>query len=658
MRIEWLPVAAALLWLLALLLACLGRGRVAARTALAAGALLAIVATLCTLASGAPLPVLLAPWGVAGRLRFALEPDAAWLLLFGALAAFFATALGTPSPRWRSWSAGAAFCLLGALGCFGLQDATSFLVSWEVMSLGGAVLLIGERLGATRDGRSLLFMLGLLEVGAVALLAAMLMLSHAAGTLDFSGFADIGAGFADWRRVTVGVLLLIGFGAKLGLLPFYEWYPDAYGQGSGASGALLSGVVLNAAFFALARAFVTWLPGDVLLSVITVAVGVFSAILTVLYAFQQDDWRRLLSFSSAENAAIAVTMLGASQLFRGEGLLPLAALAFAVALLHLAGHALAKGALMLAADGAWLANGNYDLAPRGLLRRSPWLLGVGVVFAAMSLAAMPPQAGFVSEWFTFQTLFQGFHLAGMPGRLTLSLAGAGMALTAAIAFATFVKVCGLGILGDKRRKQAVDGVGHGHALATGALGIGVLALAVGMPWWLPAVDRAVHVRFAGLPTVPLHDGLILIPLTDTFAFISPTLLMIVCPLLALLPLALLAIARTHHPLRRAPAWYGGLPRPPHGQTTALSFSNAMRTFYGFVYRPADEVKREGHAYFMQRMTHNASISPLFEAAMFRAPTRFVRRLARTLGPLQSGHMNVYLGMVGVLLILILALGLA
>jgi hydrogenase-4 component B len=658
MPIELLPLTAVLLWLLALLLACVGRGRMASRIALALGALLLVIATTWQLASGGSMPALVAPWGVAGHLRFMLTPDASWLLLFGAIAAFFATTLGTPSPRWRSWSAGAAFCLLGALGCFGLQDALSFLVSWEVMSLGGAVLLIGERLGDTRKGHGLLFMLALLEVGAVALLAAMLMVSHSAGTLDFAGFAGIGSGFATWRRVTVGVLLLIGFGAKLGLLPFYEWYPDAYGQGSGASGALLSGIVLNAAFFALARAFVVWLPGDVVLAVITVAAGVFSAILAVLYAFQEGDWRRLLAFSSAENAAIAVTMLGASQMFRGEHLMPLAALAFAVALLHLAGHALAKGALMLAADGARRASGTYALVQRGLLRGSPWLFGVGVLFAAMSLAAMPPQAGFVSEWFTFQTLFQGFHLAGMAGRLTLSLAGAGMALTAAIAFATFVKVCGLGALGDDHQESAGPGSGHAHALASGLLGLGVLALAVGMPWWLTGVDEAIHMRFAGLPTTPLHDGLILVPLTKTFAFISPTLLIIVCPLLALLPLALLGIARMRHRARHAPVWYGGLSRPAHGQTTALSFSNAMRTYYSFVYRPQDKVEHEGHTYFVQRMTHNASVSPLFEAAIFRAPTRLVQRLARALGPLQSGHMNVYLGMVGVLLILILALGLA
>jgi len=656
---EWLAPLAAALWLLSLALACIGIGRVLARVFLALGALLIVVVALWQLPSGLGMATLTASWGPAGSMRFVLAPDALWLLLFGALAAFFATALGTTSQRWRSWCSGAALSMLGALGCFGLQDAVSFLVAWEVMSLGGAVLLIGEKLGDTREGQGLFFMLSALEVGAVALLTALLMLSHSAGSLDFDSFVGAGVAFATWRRVVIGLLLLVGFGAKLGLLPFYEWYPGAYGQGSGASGALLSGIVLNAAFFALARAFTTWLPGDVALAIITVAAGVFSAILAVLYAFQENDWRRLLAFSSAENAAIAVTMLGASQLFRGEGLEALAGLSFAVALLHLGGHALAKGGLLLAADGAYRASGEYELIQRGLLRRSPWLYGIGVVFASMSLAAMPPQAGFVSEWFTFQTLFQGFHLTGMPGRLTLSLAGAGMALTAAIAFATFVKLAGLGVLGEASKRSPHPGVGIGYAWAIGLLGLAVLALAIGMPWWLLAVDNAVHARFAGGQAVPLHDGLILVPLTNAFAFISPTKLIIACPLLALLPLALLGMSRRRHRLRRASAWFGGLPKPAHGNVTPLAFSNAMRTFYAFIYRPTDDVEQEqNHSdYFVQGLRHSASVSPLFEAAVFRTPTRIVQSMAKALGPLQSGHMNIYLGMVGVLLVLILALGL-
>ena len=98
-----------------------------------------------------------------------------------------------------------------------------------------------------------------------------------------------------------------------------------------------------------------------MLSVIVIVIGTLSAILTVLYAFQQDDWRCLLSFSSAENASIAVAALGAAMLFRSHRLHELAGLAWTVALLHLAGHALAKGTLFLTADGLRRDTGSYHI---------------------------------------------------------------------------------------------------------------------------------------------------------------------------------------------------------------------------------------------------------------------------------------------------------
>ena len=301
-------------------------------------------------------------------------------------------------------------------------------------------------------------MLALLEVGAVALILAVAIL----------GLGDVLAQLRELRRrraaltpamqLGIGLLMLVGFGAKLGLLPFYEWFPGAYGSGSGASGAILSGVVLNAAFFGLSRGLIEWLPhapegAFPLLAIIVVIVGTVSAILTILYAFQEDDWRRLLSFSSAENASIAVAALGAAMLFRSYGLMELAGLAWTVSLLHLAGHALAKGSLFLTADGLRRATGSYAITASGA--GNHWLFGIGALLGAMSLSAMPPTAGFVSEWFVFQTVFQGFHLPNLAGRLVLALAGAGLALTAAVAFATFVKVFGIGVLGrDVSRPRA------------------------------------------------------------------------------------------------------------------------------------------------------------------------------------------------------------
>ena len=367
------------------------------------------------------------------------------------------------------------------------------------------------------------------------------------------------ANFSAPATAAIAVLLIVGFGAKLGLLPFYEWFPAAYGAGSGASGALMSGVVLNAAFYGLSRGLLEWAPGQnaavaASIGVFLIAVAVLSAVLTALYAFQQEDWRTLLSFSSAENASIAVAMLGAALIFRGHAMPELASLAWTVALLHLAGHALAKGSLFLAADGVYRATGGYGISHTDLLRRSSWLFGLGALFAAMSLAAMPPQAGFVSEWYMFETVFQGFRLDTLASRLVMALAGAGLALTVAIAFATYVKVFGIGLLGRTARRFAPVGTACG--LAVGLLGAGVLALAVGMPVWLDALQGAVSAQFGTMAARNMHDGLLLVPLTAKFAFISPTLLVVVMPLLAIVPVVLV-VANRRYAVRRVPVWYGG-----------------------------------------------------------------------------------------------------
>ncbi|HTY50858.1 MAG TPA: proton-conducting transporter membrane subunit [Steroidobacteraceae bacterium] len=593
--------------------------------------------------------------------RLHYTPEGLWLMGFGLVPAALAVWLCTPAREGRcGWLFGAAVSIIGALGVYGVQDGYSFLISWELMSLGGAVMILSERLSGNAGQRTL-FMLALLEVGAVALLLAVLLLAqHAGGSMAFEAFPLHAGTLSPGARVWIGILFLVGFGAKLGLLPFYEWFPGAYATGSGASGAIMSGVVLNAAYFALSRALVDWLPtsgdGHFYLGLVVTAIGVLSSILAVLYAFQQDDWRRLLAFSSAENAAIAVTTLGACLLFRSDRLLPLAGLAWTVSLLHLGGHALAKGGLFLCADGVYLASGEYVIRQGGWLRRAGIAFGIGALFAGMSLAAMPPQIGFVTEWFTFQTLFQGFHLATLTGRLTLALAGAGTALTAAIALATFIKLLGIGLLGAPAQRTS-SGIGRGHGLAVLLLGLLVLAAAVGLPAWLAGLDPADFARFGSHSADAMTTRWLLVPLTDTFSFISPSKLVIVMPLLAILPLLLLLNLR-RHALRYTRVWYGGMRENPQlAATTTLTFANAMRTFYSFIYRPTLDTARQTDqvAYFIRRVELDHDVADVFRPLIFAPAHRAILRLARWMRALQSGDLNVYLALIGALLILILAL---
>jgi len=648
-----LVAIAALLWIVAALLALARRALPVARVLLAAGCLLGILAAVVGLPDG--VAAVLLPTRLAGEaVTFQLAPAALWLMGFGLAPACLAALLASPAPRGQAgWVFGVAISLIGALGVFGLQHGAALLIAWELMSLGGAVMLLNEHLNPD-SGRPVLFMLGLLEFGAVALLFAVLLLSAPDGSL--AGGPAMAAA-PPWLSVSVGLLLLAGFGAKLGLLPFFEWFPNAYSTGSGATGAIMSGVVLNAAFFGLGRGLLEWLAPSVpsVLGIIVIAVGVVSAILTALYAFQQEDWRALLSFSSAENASIAVAMLGAAMLFRADGHADLAGLAWTVGLLHLAGHALAKGGLFLTADCVYRATGNYLIAHTDLLRRGPPMFGIGALFAAMSLSAMPPQAGFVSEWYVFQTVFQGFHLQSLTGRLVMAIAGAGLALTAAGALATFVKIFGIGLLG--RTARHLKPVSAGASAAVGLLGLAVLATAAGMPRWLDGLAAANP--FGTDAVRSMHDGLLLVPLTATFAFISPTLLVVAMPLLALVPLLLVAGSR-RYAVRRAPVWYGGLDHDPERvSTTALTFSNALRTLYSFVYRPRAQTEHEtnGARYFVQRLVFTHDVAPFFGPYVFRPLTWFVVKLSDGLRGFQSGHLNLYLAFIGVLLAIILAIAL-
>lgn len=655
-------IAACCLVGLGLLLA-LARAEAAARLMIGAGAGLGAVGAGWGLWQGGGA----GPWDLPGLfaglpVRLYYAPEALWLMAGGLPPAALAVWIGTPRRSGRGgWLFGSAASLIGAFGVFGSQDGYVLLICWELMSLGAAAMLLAERQGREAGG-NVLFMLALLEAGAVALLIAILLLSRAGGgDMGAAGLRAGGIALSDGMNGLVGALAVIGFGAKLGLLPFYEWLPRAYGGGSGASGALMSGIVLNAAFFALARLLAQWQPegtaGSFWLGAGIVAVGVASAVLAALHAFQQDDWRRLLAYSSAENASIAVTALGACLLFRADGHGDLAAMAWTVALLHMAGHALAKGGLFLCADGVARASGRYAIQQNAWLRRSGALFGAGALLCTMSLAAVPPQVGFVSEWFVFQTLFQGFHMDALGGRLVMALAGAGMALTAAVSLATFVKLFGLGLLGAPGTEAARRGAPAHYGICVGLLGIAILACAAALPVLLPLLDGAGYAYFGAHAAQSMAAGWLLVPLTSAFAFISPSKLVIAMPLLSLIPLLLLLNARRHK-VRRGRVWYGGMREDPAlSGTTALSFSNAMRTFYRFIYHPVQDAshdERDG-PYFLRRLDFRHGVGDIFDPWIFQPLRKALWAAAGYLRALQSGDLNFYLSLIGALLFVILCL---
>ncbi len=182
-----LIVLSLLLWVLAAIVALLRRWVPLGRSLLTAGCVSGIVAAVTAL-PGSTNTVSLAVNLIGEPVAFRMDPEALWLMGFGLVPAAFAVALFTPSKQGQSgWILGAASSFIGAVGVFGLQNGAGLLIAWELMSLGGALMILPERLGANRD-RHILFMLALLEVGSVALVLAVAILGLQVSSLDFSRF--------------------------------------------------------------------------------------------------------------------------------------------------------------------------------------------------------------------------------------------------------------------------------------------------------------------------------------------------------------------------------------------------------------------------------------------------------------------------------------
>ena len=228
---------------------------------------------------------------------------------------------------------------------------------------------------------------------ALALLGTLFIAyaAHMAGLKGDLGFNNLMSHAASlprpWLRAGF-VLVLVGYGTKMGLAPLHSWKPDAYGETPGVIGALLAGGITSCAFLALLRIFaVLSAAGEgAFARELLVALGVLSMAWAMVFMVRQLDIRRLLAYSSVEHMGILVFGIG------------IGGLAARFALFHLAANALVKGVLFMSAGNIHRSYGSHQLPHvTGAIRRTPvsgWLFVLGF----LAITGTPPFAPFISEF--------------------------------------------------------------------------------------------------------------------------------------------------------------------------------------------------------------------------------------------------------------------
>jgi formate hydrogenlyase subunit 3/multisubunit Na+/H+ antiporter MnhD subunit len=607
-------------------------------------------------ALGAGLAALVLGGSATAQLPLGL-PWLHWQLRLDALSGFFLCVIGVVSLAVGLYAPGYVRGFehgrdpLPVLGGFGglflaamlavvlAADAFLFMVAWELMSLSSYFLVAYHHDQAANRRAAFLYLL-MAHVGGLAIL------------LGFGVLASFGAGFAfsamraaelpfGWASAAF-VLAFAGFGMKAGLVPLHAWLPEAHPVAPSHISALMSGVMLKVAVYGFIRVVFDligqfhWQWGLAVL-----LTGSLSALLGVLYALMQHDLKRLLAYHSVENIGIIFIGLGLALLFLAGGHTVVGSVAFVAALYHTINHALFKGLLFLGAGAILHSAHEGDLEQMGgLLRRMPWT-GLFFLVGCLSISALPPFNGFVSEWLTFQATLQAWLLDSGVLRSLVPVAAAMLALTGALAAACFVKVYGVAFLGQARSRHVRRARPVPVSMRVGQGLLAALCLLLGvLPTTIIDLLNAVpqQVLGQGLVQATARGWLWLTPVSpQTASYGAP---LVALALVVALGVGLWLVGRGSRRVRRCDAWDCGFAPPtPRMQYTASAFAQPIRRVFGllFVIEEGMEPRPDGGRRYRLRVGDRAW------GLFYRPLARVVDNAARQVTQLQSGNVRTYLG---------------
>jgi hydrogenase-4 component B len=613
-----------------------------------AGAVLGIAATVYCLLSPGPETFSL-PWPTIGGL-FALRIDglaAVFLLpafIIGGAGLLYGSGYWphAEEPGGSAWIRFFYPLLCAAIALVLVADnGLVFLIGWETMALTGYFLVIADRDREENFRAGYLYLIAT-HTGTLALFALFALLGAKACLFNLPAAATLtGDGTA------LFLLALFGFGFKAGLMPLHIWLPSAHAAAPSHASALMSGVMIKTGIYGLIRIvslFETlppWWGWTVL------GLGLLSGILGVLFAIAQHDIKRLLAYHSVENIGIILIGLGIAMLGKSHGLIAVAALGMAGALLHVVNHGLFKGLLFLAAGAVIRATGTRSMANYGGLLKEMPLTGLFFLGGAVAICGLPPLNGFVSEWFVYLGLLRGgINPAGEMNFVLLAIPG--LAMIGGLALLCFAKVFGLAFLGDSRDYPAPIREAHPAMLT------GMAPLLIGC-LWIGILPRTV---------LPLFGDALLTwtgpPATKSalFAALGPTGAITTAALflLALLFVFYLLPRKKKAAAGVTPTWgcgYGG--KIPRARYTTASFAEMIVSMFSGVLRTAIKETKPGTVFPDTAKFASHTPDPVLDlllAPVYRRTAGLAIRIRRTI---HQGVLGIYLLYSALILCLFLAL---
>jgi hydrogenase-4 component B len=506
-----------------------------------------------------------------------------------------------------------SFFVLTMIAVITSSNTFAFLFFWELMSLSSFLLVMFERESAETP-KAGLFYFAMTQLGTVFIFAAFLMLYHLTGSTSIT----TAYGISGWAKGLAFAFLFIGFGTKAGIIPMHKWLPYAHSASPSNVSALMSGVMLKVAIYGLARVLLDVLAPELWWGVLLLIFGTVTAVLGIVYAFKETDFKKMLAYSSIENIGIIVMGLGLYVIFLIYGFDVLASLSLLGALFHTLNHAIFKSLLFMTAGSVRNATGTGNIGLMGgLARRMPATAAVFLV-GACSIAALPPLNGFASEILLFQAYLGSFSLNHSLMEVLLAAGLATFALTGALAAATFARAYGMVFLARPRSKEAAQAKEAPLGMLVGPGLLAALCVFLGVFSY-----QLVSIVQPGLPVPNMLPVGVMLAIFAVFAVII--------------------VKAARAPVRKTETWGCGIP-DQSGRTeyTASGFSEPIVTVFRSIYRTRKVIHHEFSDRFksvFKSASGEIITFKFFEERIYLPAARFFMRIATFISELHNQDLD-------------------
>ena len=520
--------------------------------------------------------------------------------------------------------------ILSMLGVVSAENALVFLFFWEIMSLTSWQLIL-TKIESDETIKAAKFYFFMTHFGFMFLLMFFLVVTDGDLDINFSHMKEIASQFA--YPSILFFMLILGFLSKAGAVPLHVWLPYAHPAAPSPVSALMSGVMLKVALYGMIRfLFDVLYPWPLEWGIFILIIGSVSALVGILYAMHENDIKALLANSSIENIGIILIAFGMGMIFDSLGLQTLSTFAFIGALFHVFNHMSFKSLLFMGAGSVLHQTDTKNMEKYGGLIKSMPITAITFLLAALSITALPPSNGFLSEWMTFQSLLASTHIEDMSLRLSIPFAIFALAMTGGMAIATFIKAYGITFLGLHRSKNAK----HAHEVNL-LMKIGMILMACVVisfmlftPFYIEHFDKV----FSDLGHVSIYakifpNGILnMHAISNNGGIVSPLILL--ATLLVITFAILFAYKVFRAPTRVYHTWGCGYKTSAKTQYSATGFAGPMRRFFSWVYKPQEEICKETigkHETKFSNSNYTLNVKPLFEVSLYDSSVKLVNILS-------------------------------